>query len=57
MVKAITYCVTFLYECPDLWLDLFNKINKVSVALHHPTRHDKDLSASHWVTQERQRGG
>lgn len=51
-VKHITYCVTFLYERPDLWFDLFNEIDKVSVALHHPTGHDKDLGASHW--KERQ---
>lgn len=45
-----TYRVTFLYERPDLWFDLFNKFNEVSVALHHPTRHDKDLGASHcWI--------
>lgn len=51
MIWNITYSVTFLYERPDLWFDLFDKINKVTVALHHPTRHDKDLGASHWVNK------
>lgn len=46
----MTYCVTFLYEGPDLWFDLFNQINKVCVALHHPTRHDEDLRARHCET-------
>lgn len=56
-IRDITYCVTFLYECPDLWFDFFNEIHKGSVALHHPTRHDKDLGASHCVTQGREKGG
>lgn len=42
-----THRVTFLYKRPNFWFDLFNKVDKVCVALHHPTRHDKDLSATH----------
>jgi len=51
--EDITYCVTFLYECPDLWFDLLNEINKASVALHHATRHDEDLGARHWAKKEK----
>ena len=54
-IRGFTYCVTFLYECPDLWFDLFNKIDKASVALHHPTGHDEDLGASHWVKGKREK--
>lgn len=44
---AAAHRVTFLYERPDLWFDLFNKVHEVCVALHHPTGHDKDLGAAH----------
>lgn len=41
------YRVTFLYECPDLWLDLLDQVHQLGIALHHPTGHDKNLGASH----------
>lgn len=47
-MKAATHRVTFLYKCPNLWFDLFDKLDKVCVALHHPPGHDKDLGAPHW---------
>lgn len=47
IIGVATHRVTFLYKCPNLWFDLFNKVDKVCVALHHPTRHDKDLGATH----------
>lgn len=44
-VFVCTYCVAFLYEGSYFWLDSFDQVHQLAVALYHPPWHGKHLGA------------